>query len=190
MKLYFFDFDGTLYQSPSPDKKRIDKILYKELLDSSNSRYWFSNLLSLAPEYTENIGFGFFDDVSSIVKQNIGNKEKKLFLLTGRLIKFYDRIKYLCEKNGLLFDDYLLSDGSLYTNVFKIKTIDSLINKFNATEIYIYDDNYHHIKKFKNAFMNDNRLKYFDVVYLRRENIYLPENLENEIIQRMTYECF
>lgn len=159
--MYIFDFDYTLFFSPTED---IGKSHYK-LITGCDWPYngWWSKKESLdvdifnipRNEYTYNKYLEACND-------NNGSK----ILVTGRLNKvdgMRENIIKLLYRENYIFDEVLvmqkfnnkpengkngvyLSDGSTYE--FKIKLFDKIIEILDYDRIVIYDDRHEHIVKF------------------------------------------
>jgi FMN phosphatase YigB (HAD superfamily) len=160
MKLYIFDFDGTLFHTPTDD-------IGKDIWFDKTGREWHHiGWWSKVETLDDNI----FDiplnrDVYNEYLK-IDRKDSKVFLATGRLNKvpgMMDSVKNLCHREGLEFDGLYLSNGDTFK--FKSNLFEKLIEKYNPDILTMYDDRESHIELFKEwALYQKCPIKIVDVV--------------------------
>lgn len=160
-KVAIFDFDGTLVNTPLPDK---GKIHYQE--KTSNPwphKGWWSK--------PESLDMDIFDmpvvpDVIAAYKKEKTNPNTLLVMLTGRMSKMAKRVETILKTKGLSFDKYLYNTGG-ETGDAKLKDMDKLLNEYpSITEVEMWDDRIKHIPRFEawgNKKMEEGRLKKFHV---------------------------
>lgn len=143
-KIAIFDFDGTLMDTPLPEKGK------KEWEEKTGSPYphkgWWSKRESLDTEV-----FDIQPIRPTIDEYEKYSKEKNtlLIMLTGRLPNQSDQVEQILHDNNLIFDEYhYKDDGDTFFS--KINTINSLLNRFpNVESIVMYEDREPHAIGFK-----------------------------------------
>ena len=151
MNIAIFDFDGTLFNSPTPNRERLDKRLYGRLMAQPDQKGlgWFQTPITLSPEVTTDIGFTFNTGVAESARLTLDDPHTITVLLTGRSVAFNDRIRSLCSEEGLFFDEVILKPGSnITTGQFKTKEIERLISKYNPNTVDIWEDRDKHVSLF------------------------------------------
>ena len=132
-KIYVFDFDGCLINSPLPEQGKIawSKYYGKEYPFAG----WWGRLESLDNKVFK------ITPKQSIVREYVARRTEKdavTIMLTSRLPKFENVIMELLFKFGIKMDEYLFKKG----NLNKSDRIDNLIKKYPTAEyIEIWDDN-------------------------------------------------
>ena len=140
MELHVYDFDGTLFRSPSPPG------------DWSDKGAWWSNSISLSdPCVPEKPGGSWWNaPVVSAARQSISNQDVLAILCTGRSSQSFARFRVpeLLHQRGLTFDKvYLNPSGD--TATFKKATILKLLGRYpDITTVHIYEDRLHHLAEF------------------------------------------
>ena len=139
--LSIFDFDDTLYMNPLPTDENRELLRVFKGYEKSG---WWGRPESLDTE--------LFD-----IQMNPWTKEKYehhtdqdhiKILLTGRVEKLKDSVMNVINQDKLSFDEYLLCDGRR-TLDFKSAKIKNLIEKYNPSEVFFYDDRTEHIPTFR-----------------------------------------
>lgn len=123
-KLYIFDFDGTLFNSPYPPSWWKDK-------DD-----WWGNIQSMTPPCLpkEPPEDWWIESTVNDFEDAIKDDEIYTVLLTGRSAKiFTNRVKELLRQKGLKFDEVHLSDRT-DTQAFKIEQIKRIIEEHPSLE--------------------------------------------------------
>ncbi len=128
--LNFFDFDGTLMNSPEPEE---GKELYAKIMGTVYPYIgWWSKKESLEP-------FDIKPIQSTVTElENRKNEPNSLtILLTNRIKELEPTVKAILEKNNLYFDDYNFKSQ----NNEKSDRIKEYIEKYPTVKnINVYDD--------------------------------------------------
>ncbi|ESL07838.1 hypothetical protein TRSC58_04469 [Trypanosoma rangeli SC58] len=161
MELHIFDFDGTVFYSPSPSIRikethgaNVYARLMRPLMD--NGLGWFQSLTTLlppavpmAPSITDWYVAPVFKRMMELKQRQfdaaaIGVSEcVKMFVLTGRDEKFRHRIEGLLTHAGLrdMLGAVFLKPHETYGTVkFKLETLYSLIAQHRPKHVYYYED--------------------------------------------------
>lgn len=135
MKLEVFDFDGTLFRSP--DKPE------------GWSGGWWGRLESLSPpQVPEQPDESWWNKrVVAAAKAAAADRNTVSVLLTGRIQKFRPRLVSLTGQAGLVFDEMHLSSGGS-TEAFKLSVLDSLLKKYDVSEVSLWEDRPEHLDAF------------------------------------------
>jgi hypothetical protein len=146
MKLYSFDFDKTLFETPEPE---LGKPLWKEKTGKEwPYKGWWSK--------HENLDIDIFDIPANdwVIDKYIDAKkenDKHIILATGRLkwVKgMRGAIDKILDKNNLEFDGvYLNNKGDTYN--FKTNLFEKLIKETKCEEFIMLDDRLEHLIKFE-----------------------------------------
>ena len=129
-KLTFFDFDGTLADSPTPENGREK---YKETtgLDYPHVGWWGKK------ESLEPFDVKFFPSTIEFYKKSKANTNNKTILLTNRIPKLKDVVKTKLDSAHLTFDEYSFK----YGKEAKTERIEKFMQKYpDVIEIEIHDD--------------------------------------------------
>jgi hypothetical protein len=136
-KVYMFDFDGTLFNSPR-------KPTWWQF------KGWWSNPNSLSfPCIPKNPGNEWWNpSVVAAAKKAISDPQGTTVLCTGRIKhRFTEIVTSLVKDKGLKFDRLHFNPGD-DTLPYKIGVIKRLKEDYPfATEIAIYDDRHNHLEK-------------------------------------------
>jgi hypothetical protein len=136
-----FDFDSTLYDTPLPTNDNRELLRVFKGYDKSG---WWGK--------SESLDLDLFDiKVIPWVKERYEyhTKENHIkVLMTGRILKLKESVLNVINQDNLNFNEYLLCDGRK-TLDFKSSKIMELIEKYNPSEIYFYDDRTEHIPTFR-----------------------------------------
>lgn len=157
-KLSIFDFDGTLIDTPLPDKGRIE---YQEKTGQPwpYEGWWGRH---------ESLDMQVFDmqPVESVIEayeQEIINPETIVVMLTGRMVKLSQHVETILHTKGFKFDEYHYNRGGT-TFEAKISTLEKLLNKYpDVTTISMWDDRQEHIDGFKAWGESHPRLSKFEI---------------------------
>lgn len=131
MKLYVFDFDGTLGNSPSPSLE--NKALYKERTGNDwPFQGWWGRIESM-----KDFEFGLIEDQAKVAIDK--TKTDLVYILTSRLPKFKEIIQKVCIDNGL---DISIENILTKRNEEKGERLFQLAYKHldDIDEIIFYDD--------------------------------------------------
>lgn len=142
-KLYVFDFDGTLVDTPLPEE---GKKIWEEKTGKEWKGGWFSE--------PESLNMDIFDmpvlpDVISAYNKIASDSSVLKVMLTGRIQVLNKYVKDILDSKGLKFDDYLYNDGG-ETSQNKRNHIEMIL-KYNPNirEVIIFDDRDEHIPVFQ-----------------------------------------
>jgi hypothetical protein len=141
MKIVFFDFDGTLSDSPTPDD---GKVYYEKIKGTPYPHIgWWGKPESLDDEIFD---IKYNVDVYNFYKKLKTEKDTLLYLLTNRIDKLSNEIELLLNKWGVELD------GLSYKNDKRTKSerIANIISEYeNVDEIIVLDDDVAIIDEFK-----------------------------------------
>ncbi len=185
MKLCIFDFDGTLFNSPVPNRNRLDKHLYGRLMGNryEGGHGWSKDLITLSPMVTTDIGNGFNEAVVADAKKCIADPDTVTVLMTGRTELYRYRIEELCASAGLKFDEVLLKPlGGISTWDFKVRELDRLIKQYDSTTVMVWEDRIKHVNKFNDFLRNHPDIAEFEVIHVVGGDRILPQELEDKVI--------
>ncbi|RNF22345.1 OB fold-containing protein [Trypanosoma conorhini] len=161
MELHIFDFDGTIFYSPSPSariKETHGANVYARLMRplTDNGLGWFQSLTTLLPPAVPTappIQEWYLTPVLRRMMElrqrqrdaaAIGAPEDvKMFVLTGRDEKFRYRIEELLTHGGLrdMLGAVLLKPHETYGTVkFKLEALYSLIAQNRPKHVFYYED--------------------------------------------------
>lgn len=145
IKLSIFDLDGTLIQSPTPD--RGGKEIHKEKTGKDWPHIgWFSK--------PESLSMDIFDipTIPHVIDDYTIEAEKSdtvTVMMTGRLKKLANEVKTILTAHGLIFDEYYFNFGGT-TEQGKIKAMNELLDKYpDVVEVECWDDRIPHIPTFE-----------------------------------------
>lgn len=161
MELHIFDFDGTIFNSPTPSARlkttqgsRVYGQLMRPLQD--NGLGWFQSLSTLSPpavpEKPEEEKWYIAPVLARIRQLNERRRDDKLrgdpesvqvYVLTGRDEKYRRRITALLDNVGLLgiMNGVFLKPSETYGTVkYKLETMYTLLAKHQPTQAFYYED--------------------------------------------------
>lgn len=129
----FYDFDGTLMNTPMPDSGRE---IWKEKTGTEYPHVgWWSRADSLNPEVFD---IQPFPSVLNQLRSDTAKSDTYTVMLTSRLVKLEPQIKYLLDMYNIVFDDLSLKKGSDDEKSDRIK---EYLEKFpDVHTINVYDD--------------------------------------------------
>lgn len=130
--LCFYDFDGTLFDTPLPDEGK--KIWYEKTGEIFKYQGWWGR-----PESLDSTIFDIqpFPSVLNQLKIDQTKSDTYTVLLTSRMVKLQPQIETLLKQNGITFDDLSLKAGGEDKDV----RIAKYLKKFPQVHtINIYDD--------------------------------------------------
>jgi hypothetical protein len=135
-----FDFDGTLFDSPTPDPRRKKyKVGILKNPYNQNGYGWFQNEVSLSKEYAKVDRFN--ESIVELARKSMDNPDHITVMLTGRAKHHGDNIKDLLSEKGLVFDEYGLKNATAdSTDKFKLTFIQDLIKHYNPAKIEMWED--------------------------------------------------
>lgn len=146
-KVAFFDFDGTLINSPTPEK---GKIIYKE---KTGVNYPFEGWWGRGDSLDSDIfDIKPFNKVIKYYNKYINDPDCLICLLTNRIIKLKPFVTKILDNNNLYFDEYLFK-----VNDTKIERIEKILEKHKKiNHICVFDDDIKEISNFINYANNSN----------------------------------
>ena len=131
--LSFYDFDGTLMDTPLPDS---GKEVWKEKTGEEYPHVgWWGRAESLDPEVFD---IQPFPAILNQLRSDTAKSDTYTVMLTSRLEKLRPQVLRLLEIHGITFDDYSLKLGSDGDKDDRIK---KYLQKFpDVDTINVYDD--------------------------------------------------
>lgn len=160
-KIKVFDFDGTLVDSPLPDKG-------KEIYQQKTGKLWPHTGWWSKPE---SLDMGVFDipAIQSVIKSyNVekGKPDTLMVMMTGRLPKLSNEVEAILRHKGLIFDKHIYNMGGATVDS-KIKSLDKLLIEYpKVVDIELWDDRDLHIPIFQaygDKLLASGRLKEFKI---------------------------
>ena len=129
-KLAFYDFDGTLAASPTPENGREK---YKEVTGKVFPyEGWWGR-----PESLEPFDIKFYPTTVEFYKKSMADPNCMTILLTNRIPKLEQIVKDKLDKAGLIFDDYSFKPR----REEKPERIEKYLHRFpDVTDVEIHDD--------------------------------------------------
>jgi hypothetical protein len=143
-KIAVFDFDGTLINTQLPETGKIE-------YEKKTGKPWPHQGWWGRPE---SLDLGIFDMpiIKSVEIDYIrekSNQKTLLVLLTGRMKKLEPEVLKVLEKYNLVFDEYYFNTGGS-TDVFKVKILTELANRYPHCAFELWEDRHEHIPIFEN----------------------------------------
>ena len=138
--LYFFDFDGTLADSPEPEE---GKRMYKDITGNDYPhRGWWGRKESLST-----FDVSLYDNIVSEYKKARNDPNAKVILLTNRLSFLKPLVLKILDENNITFDHLSFKSGAEE----KDERIKKILNMYpDVKNIIIYDDRDEQLILFKN----------------------------------------
>ena len=147
MKLVVFDFDGTLFDTPTPD---VGKDIYKQKT-GTDWKYigWWSK--------SESLDTKIFDIPLNkyVYGEYIKYKDEYCILVTGRMNNLRKEVEHILNINLIPFKEVHLNTGGC-TYKYKQNLFEDKIKELNIKELIMYDDRDEHLIKFKEWSMTIN----------------------------------
>lgn len=127
LSLFIYDSDNTFVDSPLPPPGWVGG--------------WWSKLESMLPPYMpEHPDASWFNaEVVASAKAAVENPDVYAVLMTGRMPKFTDRVTFLCESQGVFFQELLFNKGGP-TEQFKMREMRRLIDRTGARHLELWED--------------------------------------------------
>lgn len=155
-KLVFFDYDGTLGDSPDPEKGMIQ---YKEKTGKDwPHKGWWGHVETLDHNIFD---FNLFEPIINILNKSNNEPTTRTVILTARVGKFKNIITQILKKFNIHVDDIQVKDE----NLDKDERIESYIRFYpNLKQIDIYDDREKELvlfKSLKEKLINDIEVNIF-----------------------------
>lgn len=158
--LYIFDFDWTLFLTPTPEQKNIWE---NKLWKAWPHRGWWGRQESLDIDIFEILPH---QQVKKAFEKAKSDKDWKLVLMTGRRWFLEKDVKKILEKENFEFDE-IYFNNFWSTESFKMKQIEILLRKWKYENIFMWedrDDHYPIFKDFWKKLVLENKVKNF-VIY-------------------------
>ena len=143
-KLAVFDFDGTLVDTPLPDKGRQE--YHTKTGNAWPHVGWWGQDDSLDTDV-----FEMPSNPSVIADYNTerANTSTGVILLTGRMRKLADSVKKILDAKGLIFDEYHYNTGGA-TDVVKLRSLNEMLVAHPTVEaVELWEDRLAHVTIFE-----------------------------------------
>lgn len=141
MKIYAFDFDGTLFDTPDPE---IGKPIFKEKtgLDWPH-RGWWSKRESLDTKIFK------IKPIDWVYREYLKatSTNDMVIMATGRMESLRDQVTKILKSNNIEFNITYLNPG-MDTYIYKTRVFGGLIDKHKPEKFIMYDDRDAHLEKF------------------------------------------
>ena len=188
-KINIFDFDGTIFNSPVPNRGIWDSKTYGRLMgDSSRGGLgWFQHTITLDDKYIGDSNFN--EDVVADVRKSMNDPNTATILLTGRDTSFSGQIKRILSSADLVFDDFGFKpepkDGEIRetTMNFKKRFIKEMLSKYGADAVEMWEDRQKHVITFD---------EYLDALgvnagvnFIDRPETHMKPELERELVSQL-----
>jgi hypothetical protein len=161
-KLIAYDFDGTLFHTPTQEVGR--EIWKKETGFDFPHNGWWGKSESIDPSVFD---IPLDQWVYKKYLEDVSDPENYVILATGRLAKAQNmlkNIKTILNQNNISFDEIHLNWGGDTYN-FKTKLFEEKIEELGVKEFILYDDRQEHLVKFEEWSKTiDCKIKIVDVV--------------------------
>jgi len=185
-KLKIFDFDGTLYNSPTPNPELWNDHTFKKLMDApkKGGYGWWQNPITLNKTITP-IDLFIESTVTDAITA-ISDNDTITVLLTGRTENYLPDVKRILEMRDLQFHYYGLKplNSDITTFNFKAEYIQNILNEHpEITEIELWDDRPKQIKQFE-TFFNKLNIKY-TIHQVSEPDYHLPFDIEADIYDHL-----
>lgn len=181
-----FDFDGTIFNSPIPNRNLWDKNMFGKLMsETQRGGYgWFQNPRTLEDRYIGNSDFN--EEVVAEIRKAMADENTITVLLTGRTVKYRGLVKQILETNDLIFDYYGFKPTGKGVNIFTMNFKQEFIRDVVALysdviSIEIWEDRRKHVKRF-NDFLNTLDLN-GGVHFIKESERYMDITLEQELVK-------
>lgn len=187
VRLNIFDFDGTIFYSPSPNPANWDrKTLGKLKGEIRRGGYgWYQNPITLDDRYIDEDAF--VEEIVTEVNKSMSDPNAVTVMLTGRTTEYEAQIKKLLHQKGLEFDGYGFKTGGT-TMGFKQDFVRDLIEKYNPSRVTMWDDRDKHIPRFEKFLAEMQEiypLKGYNVVHVMTKDYYIDEHRERKLVEEL-----
>ena len=143
-KIDVMDFDGTLVDSPTPDKGK--PAYFAKTGKPWPFEGWWSKPLSLDQSIFD---MPVIQSVVNDYNRDSLNPEILMVMMTGRMSRLSNEVKSILDSKGLTFDEYVYNHGGS-TIDSKIKSLGQLLVKYpNVDSVEIWEDRQEHIPAFE-----------------------------------------
>ena len=142
VKLSFFDFDGTLAKTLTPEEGRNK---YKEITGEEYPHPGMKGWWDM-PESLDTFDVQIDKGVKSEYDKHRSDPNCRVFLLTNRKGKLHNSVNKILKKNGITFDGYDYKNEGIE----KPDRIKSYLEKYpNVKEINVWDDRSEQLQMFR-----------------------------------------
>jgi hydroxymethylpyrimidine pyrophosphatase-like HAD family hydrolase len=156
-KVVFYDFDGTLIDSPEPES---GKVIYEEITGKPypHKGWWGRNesldinVFTINPLYS----------IERLFRKDANDKETRVILLTNRLFKLSDPIMKILGINNMFFNHYSFKNDNRNKGerIYDILTLEYP----NVELVEFYDDDMNNIEAVKDKLKGTYNFKLYHVV--------------------------
>eukprot|EP00755_Sulcionema_specki_P018836 Sspe_Gene.67904::Locus_40044_Transcript_1_1_Confidence_1.000_Length_993::g.67904::m.67904 len=181
--LYVFDFDGTLFRSPVPNKDRWNNAMYGRLQNAEPVGYgWFQKCVTLLPPAVPDPPTGLWIEwVVERAREAIADPNGVAVMMTGRGEIFRSRIEALLNAEGLFFRGVYLKPQGQTVFVWKSGLINELIKNHKPSTVIVYEDRPHHAEKFAKHLA----ARPHEVILVKEPSNYLSPGVEDEVVRAL-----
>jgi len=189
IKIDIFDFDGTIFNSPVPNRKLWDSKTYGRLMEDSSrgGLGWFQHNVTLSNKYIQGSDFNY--DVVNEVRKSMADPSAVTVMLTGRDTTFTSHVLEILARESLVFDEYGFKPapkaGEIRTTTmnFKQDFINGLISKYGVRKVSMWEDRPKHVTKF-NEFLTAIGVNN-GVHYIEKPEVHMEPALEQELVRHL-----
>lgn len=189
IKIDIFDFDGTIFNSPVPNRNLWDNKTYGKLMEDSSrgGLGWFQHKVTLSSKYIQGSDFNY--EIVNEVKRSMADPASVTVMLTGRDTSFREYILDILSREGLKFDEYGLKpmpkpdEIRITTMDFKQKFIRDLIQKYRVNRVEMWEDRPKHVTKF-NEFLSAIGVN-GGVHFVDKPEVHMEPTLERELVSHL-----
>lgn len=183
-----FDFDGTIFNSPIPNRNLWDNKMFGKLMSETHKGGygWFQNPRTLEDRYVSNSDFN--EAVVADVHEAMADVNTVTVLLTGRTTQYEDLVKQILETNELVFDHYGFKPTGkgvkIFTMNFKQEFIRDVISLYgDVISVEMWEDRRKHVERF-NDFLDTLDLN-GGVHFIKEAERYMDATLEQELVEQL-----
>jgi hypothetical protein len=183
-----FDFDGTIFNSPIPNKELWDSNMFGKLMSEveCGGYGWFQNTITLDDKYIQTSHFN--ESVVAEIRAATEDPDTVTVLLTGRTTAYEAQVKRILDSMNLTFDHYgfkpIAKNQKIYTMNFKQEFIRELVSMYgDVVSIEMWDDRRKHVDRF-NDFLDILELN-GGVHFIKESERYMDPSLEREVVERL-----
>ena len=143
-KISVFDFDGTLIDTPLPDK---GKITHQEKTGKPwPHKGWWSKPESLDATIFD---MPLIQSVINTYKEEKASPNTLIVMMTGRIPRLSKEVEAILKSKGLTFDKYIYNMGGATVDS-KVNSLNKLLSEYpKVTDILLNDDRVEHIPAFE-----------------------------------------
>lgn len=201
-KLHVFDFDNTIFRSPSPNPNLLHPHTVDMIKSGNIAGGWWGNPLTL-----RNVGLGWAqeskrkwegfwnEDLIQLIEMSNSEKDTICVIMTGRRAdRFAGLIAELLESRCINFDSLILKqDLNENTFTYKRRVIKDIIEYYTGIiDITVYDDRRAQLngfQKFLNNYVKEVKPELvYHVVPVFLRNCFLDPKAERALVEEMVTE--